>query len=66
VTPQILQALDPPHVDGIIPKVAEAEVAEMGSDVERQDPQRWVWHAIAQQTGQVFAYVGGAREDEVF
>lgn len=58
--------MDPSHVDGIIQKVAEAEVDEMWSFVESKDHQRWLWHAIDHQTGQVLAYVCGTREDEVF
>lgn len=62
----MLRAMDPSHVDVIIQKVAEAEVDEMWSFVESKDHQRWLWHAIDHQTGQVLAYVCGTREDEVF
>jgi len=66
VNPTIRQAMDPSQVDVIIQKVAEAEVDEMWSFVESKDHQRWLWHAIEHQTGQVLAYVCGTREDEVF
>ena len=71
MNPNILQAIDPLHIDPlhidvIIQKVAEAEVDEMWSFVESKDHQRWLWHAIDHQTGQVLAYVCGARQDEVF
>jgi insertion element IS1 protein InsB len=46
--------------------VEEAEVDEMWSFVGKKTQQRWLWHAIDQQTGVVLAYVVGTRQDEVF
>jgi insertion element IS1 protein InsB len=34
--------------------------------VGSQSQQRWLWHAIDHHTGQVLAYVFGAREDRIF
>jgi insertion element IS1 protein InsB len=38
----------------------------MWSFVGKKSQQHWLWHAIDHLTGQVLAYVFGAREDEVF
>jgi len=38
----------------------------MWSFVGSKSQQRWLWHAIDHQTGQVLAYVCGTREDETF
>jgi insertion element IS1 protein InsB len=46
--------------------VEAAEVDEMWSVVGSKSQQRWLWHAIDHHTGQVFAYVFGARQDQVF
>lgn len=46
--------------------VAESELDEMWSYVSSKDNPRWLWHAIDRSTGQVLAYVFGARKDEVF
>ena len=39
---------------------------EMWSFVGKKEDQRWLWHAIDHQTGEVLAYVFGRRKDEVF
>ena len=46
--------------------VEESELDEMWSYVKSKDHPRWLWHAIDRSTGQVLAYVFGARKDEVF
>lgn len=43
-----------------------SEINEMWSYVEKKSNPRWLWHAIAHQTGLVLAYVFGQRKDEVF
>src|SRR5262244_180692 len=63
---RFLRTLDPEQVDVIIRKVQAAEVDEMWSFVGKKSQQHWLWHAIDHLTGQVLAYVFGAREDEVF
>lgn len=44
----------------------EAEVDEMWSFVGSKKQQRWLWHAIDHQTGEIFAYVLASHEDEAF
>ena len=46
--------------------VEESELDEMWSYVKSKDNPRWLWHAIDHNTGQLLAYVFGARKDEVF
>jgi len=46
--------------------VEESELDEMWSYVKSKDNPRWLWHAIDRGTGQVLAYVFGARKDSVF
>ena len=66
VNERLLQTLDPLHVDVILRQVEKAELDEMWSFVGSKSQQRWLWHAIDHRTGQVLAYVFGAREDSVF
>ena len=49
-----------------IHQVDESELDEMWSFVKRKEQQRWLWHAIDQQKGIVWAYVCGTHEDAVF
>jgi insertion element IS1 protein InsB len=44
----------------------EAEADEMWSFVGNKSQQRWVWHAIDHDLGEVLAYVLAAHEDEAF
>ena len=44
----------------------EAEIDEMWSFVGNKENQRWLWHAIDHQTGEMLAYVFGERKDVVF
>jgi insertion element IS1 protein InsB len=66
VNERLLQRCDPEQVDVILRKVEQAEVDEMWSFVGKKSEQRWLWHAIDHHTGQVLAYVCGAREDKTF
>jgi insertion element IS1 protein InsB len=66
VNERLLKRLDPEQVEGIVHKVEEAEVDEMWSFVGSKSQQRWLWHAIAHDTGQVFASGCGTREDDGF
>lgn len=45
-------------------KVDEAEADEMWSFVQNKGNQRWLWHAISHETGEVLAYVIGTHHDE--
>lgn len=47
-----------------IVKVDEAEADEMWSFVQNKGNQRWLWHAISHETGEVLAYVIGKHHDE--
>ncbi len=44
----------------------EAELDEMWSFVRIKSNQRWLWHAIDHNTGEVLAYIFGKRQDDVF
>lgn len=67
VNEQLIQSLDISEVEVKIEKVIEeAEMDEMWSFVGKKEDQRWLWHAIDHQTGEVLAYVFGRRKDEVF
>jgi insertion element IS1 protein InsB len=41
----------------MVVRVEEAEMDEMWSFVQSKKQQRWLWHAIADRTGAVLAYV---------
>jgi len=56
VNQSLLKQLGSNEVD-VVPAVAEAEMDEMWSFVGSKRQQRWLWHAIDHQTGQVLAYV---------
>ena len=45
-------------------KVYEAEADEMWSFVQNKNNQRWLWHAISHETGEVLAYFIGKHHDE--
>ena len=47
-------------------KVDEAEFGEMWSYVGKKNNQRWLWHAIDENTDKFLAYTFGKRKDEVF
>jgi insertion element IS1 protein InsB len=46
-------------------KVEEVEADEMWSFVGNKQNQRWLWHAIDHETGEVLAYVIGQHQDSV-
>ena len=52
---QLLHTLDPGQGDLILRQVEQAAMDERWSLVGSQRQQRWVWHAIDQQTGQSVA-----------
>jgi insertion element IS1 protein InsB len=66
VNARLLPTLDPLHVDVILRQVEQAEMDEMGSFVGSKSQQRWLWHALDHDTGQLLAYVFGPREDGTF
>ena len=47
-----------------IVKIDEAEADEMWSFVQNKNNQRWLWHAISHETGEVLAYVIGRHHDQ--
>ena len=62
----LIERLHPSHVEVVLQRVDEAEVDDMWFFVGKKQAPRWLWHALAHQTGQVLAYVFGRRKDEVF
>jgi len=66
VNERLLHTLDPPQVNVILRQAEQAEMDEMWSFVGSKSQQRWLWHAIDHHTGQILAYVFGARGDETF
>ena len=70
----VLQHLQPDEVEVEICRADELEVRrglsseldEMWSFVRNKGHQRWLWHAIDHETGDVLAYVFGDRKDVVF
>src|SRR3989454_3671066 len=66
VNARLLHTLDPEQVDIVLRQVEQAEMDEMWSFVGSKSQQRWLWHAIDHDTGQILAYVFGTREDETF
>jgi insertion element IS1 protein InsB len=65
VDPTRLSALNPDEVTVDMERAGEAEMDDMWAFVGRTTNPRWLWHAIAHQTGTVLAYVFGRRQDEV-
>jgi insertion element IS1 protein InsB len=47
-------------------KDREAELDEMWSFVKSKKEERWLWHAIDHETGEVLAYVLSSHKDEAF
>ncbi len=45
------------------PRLADVEIDEMWSFVEKKKCQRWLWYAFSPKTKQVIAYVRGGRTD---
>ena len=48
----------------MVKPIEEAEADEMWSFVQSKKQQRWLWHAIDHQTGQVLAYVLADHKDQ--
>ena len=63
---QLLQSKNYDDIKVAILPVESAEIDEMWSYVDNKENQRWLWHAIDHETGEVLAYVFGARKDRVF
>ena len=62
----MLKRLNPTEIVVDIQKVEGAELDEMWSYVGSKENQRWLWHAIDHDTGEILAYVFGDRKDAVF
>jgi len=65
----VLERLNPSDIIVDIQKVEEveaAEIDEMWSYVGNKEHQRWLWHALDHDSGEILAYVLGNREDAVF
>jgi insertion element IS1 protein InsB len=58
--------LNPDNIVVYIQRVESAEMDEMWSYVGDKGNQRWLWHAIDHETGEILAYVFGDRKDVVF
>jgi insertion element IS1 protein InsB len=56
--------METPPTAAMVVRVEEAEMDEMWSFVQSKRPQRWLWHAIDHQTGEVLAYVLAPHEDQ--
>lgn len=64
---KVLDAIENPvEIQVVIRRCDEAEMDEMWSFVQNKSNQRWLWHAIDHQTGEVLAYVLGNHKDDVF
>jgi IS1 family transposase len=63
VNQALLEQLKPTAVT-MVKQVEEAEADEMWSFVQSKKQQRWLWHAIDHQTGQVLAYVLADHKDQ--
>jgi insertion element IS1 protein InsB len=63
VNRRLLEQLKPIAVTVAKP-VEEAEADEMWSFVRSKKQERWLWHAIDHQTGQVLAYVLADHKDQ--
>lgn len=61
----MLQQLQPTAID-VVQYVEEAELEEMWSFVGNKKQQRWLWHGIDHQTGQILTYVLAEHKDEAF
>ena len=62
----MLKRLNPTEIVVDIQKIEGAELDEMWSYVGSKENQRWLWHAIGHDTGEILAYVFGDRKDAVF
>lgn len=62
----LLQNIKREDVQVEIVQINEAEMDEMWGFVKSKANQRWLWHAINHETGDVLAYVFGERKDKIF
>ncbi|MEO1070221.1 MAG: IS1 family transposase [Cyanobacteria bacterium J06638_6] len=53
-----------PPTAAMVVRVEDAEMDEMWSFVQSKRQQRWLWHAIDHQTGDVLAYVLAPHADQ--
>ena len=61
----LIQKLQPSSV-AIVQRIEEAELDEMWSFVGSKKHQRWLWHAIDHQSGEILAYVLSDHKDDAF
>ncbi len=66
VNEPLLKQLIPENTVVSIAKIEEAELDEMWSFVAKKQNQRWLWHAIDHNSGNVLAYVLAPHEDDAF
>lgn len=74
VNQKLLSQLQPEQMEVVVERVEtdeelgveESEFDKMCSYVGKKTNPRWLWYAIDRRTGQVLAYVLGARKYEVF
>lgn len=66
VNRMVLERLNPSNIVVAVQKVEDAELDEMWSYVGNKEHQRWLWHAIDHDCGEILAYVFGDRSDTVF
>ena len=60
----LLQHRQPDEQQAVmVVRVEAAEMDEMWSFVQSKKQQRWLWHAIDHETGEVLAYVLATHED---
>lgn len=61
----LIEQLRPTAVS-IAQHIEKAEADEMWSFVQTKKQQRWLWHAIDHETGQILAYVLADHKDQAF
>ena len=58
VNEAVLERLaQPQNLEVVVQRAGEAEMDEMWSFVGNKKQERWLWHAIDHQTGEILAYV---------
>ena len=62
----MLERLNVSEIIVDIQRVDDVELDEMWSYVGNKDHQRWLWHALDHDSGEILAYVFGERKDAVF
>ncbi len=66
VNEPLLKQLIPENTVVSVAKIEEAGLDEMWSFVAKKQNQRWLWHAIDHNSGNVLAYVLAPHEDDAF